>query len=53
MCGAWIDDPKMSQYLRPKTLFGSKFEGYYNKGGPANLNDVFAELDDIVESIDG
>lgn len=24
----WGDDDKMSQYLRPETLFGTKFEGY-------------------------
>jgi uncharacterized phage protein (TIGR02220 family) len=24
----WKDNPKMSQYLRPETLFGTKFEGY-------------------------
>lgn len=26
----WGGDPKMSKYLRPETLFGSKFEGYLN-----------------------
>lgn len=25
------NDPKMSQYLRPETLFGTKFEGYLNE----------------------
>ena len=25
---AWKDDPKMAQYLRPLTLFGTKFESY-------------------------
>lgn len=24
----WLNDPKMSQYLRPRTLFGDKFEEY-------------------------
>lgn len=24
----WGDDEKMSEYLRPETLFGAKFEGY-------------------------
>lgn len=24
----WGSDPKMSAYLRPETLFGTKFEGY-------------------------
>ena len=27
---AWGDDPKMKQYLRPETLFGTKFETYLN-----------------------
>ena len=27
----WKDDPVMSKYLRPETLFGSKFEGYLNE----------------------
>lgn len=29
----WLQDPKMSQYLRPETLFGTKFEGYLVQGG--------------------
>lgn len=27
----WGNDPKMAQYLRPDTLFGTKFEGYLNQ----------------------
>ena len=27
----WINDNKMKGYLRPETLFGSKFEGYLNQ----------------------
>lgn len=27
----WCSDPKMNQYLRPQTLFGTKFEGYLNQ----------------------
>lgn len=31
-CSEWLDDPKMSKYLRPSTLFNSeKFECYVNK----------------------
>lgn len=26
----WVDDDKMRQYLRPETLFGTKFESYLN-----------------------
>ena len=37
--GQWIKDEKMSTYLRPETLFGTKFESYLNErvvkpGGP-------------------
>ena len=27
----WLNDSKMSNFLRPETLFGSKFEGYLNE----------------------
>ncbi|MGZ9699388.1 phage replisome organizer N-terminal domain-containing protein [Bacillus safensis] len=29
-CFEWRDNPDMSKFLRPETLFGSKFEGYLN-----------------------
>jgi len=29
-CSDWLDDPMMSQYLQPSTIFGSKFDGYLN-----------------------
>ena len=29
-CAEWLGDPKMERYLRPETLFGTKFEGYLN-----------------------
>ncbi|EPR10120.1 conserved phage C-terminal domain-containing protein [Ruminiclostridium papyrosolvens] len=32
----WINDPMMNQYLRPETLFGTKFEGYLNEKGGKN-----------------
>lgn len=31
MCAEWIGDPKMQPYLRPETLFGTKFESYLNR----------------------
>ncbi len=31
-CKSWLHDPEMSVYLRPETLFGSKFESYLNEG---------------------
>jgi len=30
-CKDWLDDRKQSAYLRPITLFGTKFEGYLNE----------------------
>lgn len=30
MCAKWKGDPKMDDYLRPSTLFGTKFENYLN-----------------------
>lgn len=29
----WMDDDRMRRYLRPETLFGTKFEGYLNAAG--------------------
>lgn len=35
----WLKDKKMAMYLRPETLFGSKFESYLNEKGarPASV----------------
>lgn len=30
MSAKWLNDPKMKDFLRPQTLFGSKFESYLN-----------------------
>ena len=30
-CVEWINDEKMNKFLRPETLFGTKFEGYLNQ----------------------
>lgn len=34
-CAEWMGNPKMEQYLRPSTLFGTKFEDYFN-ASPVN-----------------
>lgn len=34
MTAAWLGDPKMAAYLRPETLFGTKFESYLNRLRP-------------------
>lgn len=45
----WGNDLKMSKYLRPETLFGTKFEGYLNQGieelGGQEYNTDFEEYD--------
>lgn len=33
MTSRWLNDEKMSAFLRPQTLFCGKFEGYLNSGG--------------------
>lgn len=50
----WGEDPKWSQYLRPETLFGSKFDGYLSQRGPGDLSqEAFGELDKIMNNIQG
>ena len=34
----WKNDDKMNQYLRPETLFSSKFQSYLNSEAKANYN---------------
>lgn len=34
--GKWLQDEKMCEYLRPDTLFGTKFESYLNDTGPVS-----------------
>ncbi|CAH2714773.1 hypothetical protein BACCIP111895_01949 [Neobacillus rhizosphaerae] len=43
----WLHDPRMSKYLRPATLFGTKFESYLNqKSYKKTLNEEDFDLDD-------
>jgi uncharacterized phage protein (TIGR02220 family) len=45
-CADWLCDEKMEKYLRPETLFGTKFEGYLNaKHTERNDNDGFNAKD--------
>lgn len=37
----WKDDAKMASYLRPQTLFGSKFESYLNQVQARSPDDQF------------
>lgn len=39
----WLNDEKMNEFLRPETLFGTKFESYLNKSTdnkPNKINDI-------------
>lgn len=49
MASEWLEDPKMSQYLRPSTLFrASKFENYLNhKSGADVASDAINELSEF------
>ncbi|GIO18118.1 hypothetical protein J18TS1_12180 [Oceanobacillus oncorhynchi subsp. incaldanensis] len=40
----WKNDSKMSQYLRPETLFGNKFEGYLNQQTEQKPTDPYDQL---------
>lgn len=45
-CIEWINDPNMNKYLRPETLFGTKFEGYLNQVAKAiTTSDLAAQFD--------
>lgn len=55
-CTEWKGDPKMEKYLRPETLFGSKFENYLNapvsKQKQYGANGVAIEQT-VVDDLDG
>ena len=36
----WLDDPEMSKFLRPETLYGNKFEGYLNEVSMNQVNTI-------------
>ena len=45
MFTVWENDSKMCAYLRPETLFGTKFESYLNRFKPAGKEASHAERD--------
>lgn len=45
----WKDDPKMRGYLRPKTLFGDKFEDYVLAPVPIDVQEKEARESEISE----
>lgn len=46
-CMEWLNDKNMSKYLRPETLFGTKFESYLNQQYTKGLTtkDLAANMD--------
>lgn len=52
-CATWAHDPKMSKYLRPQTLFGTKFESYLNEKvrNMPQQADFSVFKDDTIENI--
>lgn len=53
MAFKWLKDEKMNRYLRPETLFGTKFESYLNETPivkPKGLKDIsYADIDAMIE----
>lgn len=47
MCAEWIGDAKMQAYLRPETLFGTKFESYLNRKTRRSNQQRKGEADDL------
>lgn len=42
-CREWLSDTKMSQYLRPATLFGTNFESYLNQATTTPTKKIYNE----------
>jgi len=47
MCAEWLGDSKMQQYLRPETLFGTKFESYLNRKTRGSTRQRSGDADDL------
>ena len=48
-CRSWLNDERMNQYLRPETLFGTKFEAYLNEM-PISQKKIEKAVESVVES---
>lgn len=50
----WLNNQKMNQYLRPQTLFGTKFESYLNENSKDELPDylTYEEVELIGDDIE-
>lgn len=48
-CFQWKDDAKMAKFLRPETLFGTKFDRYLNEEKVQTHRDIHGELYTVTE----
>ena len=48
-CRSWLNDERMNQYLRPETLFGTKFESYLNEK-PVSVKDISEKVVEPISS---
>ena len=52
-CYDWLNDSKMNQWLKPDTLFSTKFEGYLNQVMiPSQAKQKYKTTDEIQKEID-
>jgi uncharacterized phage protein (TIGR02220 family) len=47
---SWLNDKDMCKYLRPETLFGTKFEGYLNEKSVTPKEPEFNQQKEIMEA---
>lgn len=47
----WLGNDKMDRYLRPETLFGTKFESYLNES-PVPQQEETREIEEPAVSVD-
>ena len=43
-CSQWLNNKDMNKYLRPQTLFGTKFESYLNEDEQSQDDDIWAKM---------
>ena len=49
-CDDWLGNEKMERYLRPETLFGTKFEGYLNETPNSEKDYDIPEFEDLIDN---
>ena len=47
----WGDDSKMAEYLRPETLFGTKFQAYLNDNGSKPQIEIKATTKEEIDEL--